>query len=579
MALGDYGVPGCPAPGVPGGPGARRAGGAVTVLARAARRTCKRSNWPGARGRRPGLCGARRAPHRRAPGGDAGLPGPLPHTAPGRGDTTRRRAGPGRTVAIVPALLDGAGAARIPGGLCRGRPRAAPRRSTGLLTGSAGARAVPRGGQRAADDGWAVGRYLVERRRRAGAALTSAYEQLQEHYKAQRWAEARQAIESIRAIAPGYRDVPLLDTRVREEEAASWRREHLFHEGVEAYRQRNWRAAAHVFAVIEREDPYYRDVRFLHRTAMLYADLRSRDRSRRVGAARQLGEVGDLVEWAPLLEALGDPRAGGRRREQFFSASAPGPDVLLGGLRPPERRCAPRHAPLKGTARPSASGSRRVALERPAIRRPSPGSGQFGARREITGRSCGQASPTSRTSWPPWRTRAWWPRRCSSRRSCGRAPTAAGRPCIAALKARADIAADRGPTARTVRTASRSAGPGRARSAVRHAHLMARTAGAGDAASRVADSPRTRAPRGGTGRGRWLRLFDGRLPDLCSLAWPRMGHRGGSEGAWHASWQWMTTRPCCVIDRALSMAGHTVVAERSSRRRSRSWRATRRSTS
>lgn len=136
--------------------------------------------------------------------------------------------------------------------------------------------------------------------------LRDLYHHLQEYIRLEQWPDARQAVESIRLIEPGYRDVPLLESRIQAEQDAEWRKEKLFRGGLEAYRQGNWREAAKVFAEVEAEDPYYRDVHYMLRTAALYADLCSRDRSRRAAAASQLGEVGDLVRWEPLLDALGD---------------------------------------------------------------------------------------------------------------------------------------------------------------------------------------------------------------------------------------------------------------------------------
>lgn len=396
VALDDYGVPGVslrlvyPAALEPGAPA-----GAVTVLARAATPEDVQAFELALVLEDAALAfvGPDGLPTAGRLAVTPGYPDALPHTLRLAHAGTQLGGGLvlARTVAIVPALLDGAGAAEgIPeAAFAVDVPGRLPGAARALLTGVGRALAPYLvAGSVLLTMAWAVGRYLAERRRRTGAALTSVYETLQEHIKAQRWIEARQAIEQIRAIAPGYRDVPLLDTRVREEEAASWRREHLFHEGVEAYRQRNWRAAAHVFAIIEREDPYYRDVRFLHRTAMLYADLRSRDRSRRVGAARQLGEVGDLVEWAPLLEALGDhAEQVADAAEQAFQRIGPEAfDVLLGGLRAPEEAVRARAMRLlKGYGQ--AVRERLLAALRssdPAITAPVARLlAEFGARREL----------------------------------------------------------------------------------------------------------------------------------------------------------------------------------------------------
>jgi len=149
-----------------------------------------------------------------------------------------------------------------------------------------------------------IGRHrrLAEERR-----LADLYGALRQAIKLERWKEAREAVERIRAIRPHYRDVDRLDTMVTAAETAHWRREQLYEAGMRAYRQRDWPSAVQAFAAIEQETPYYRDVRFLRRTAALYADLKSRDRSLRLAAAQQLGEVADLIDMYPLLEVLADP--------------------------------------------------------------------------------------------------------------------------------------------------------------------------------------------------------------------------------------------------------------------------------
>lgn len=177
--------------------------------------------------------------------------------------------------------------------------------------------------------------YSVQRRAEAEQrTLMGLYRRLEEHIRLERWSDAREAIESIRLIEPGYRDVQLLDTRVRSADNARWRREELFRSGVTAYREGRWREAARALADVAREDPFFRDVHFLSRTAALYTDLSSRDRSRRVAAARQLGEVGDLVEWGPLLDALADPSPEvAEAAERAFQQIGPGAfEVLLGAL-------------------------------------------------------------------------------------------------------------------------------------------------------------------------------------------------------------------------------------------------------
>ncbi len=148
----------------------------------------------------------------------------------------------------------------------------------------------------------------VNRRRQSARAkeLAALYMRLQEDIKLDRWADARDALEKIRAISPHYRDIDHLDTVVTAAETAGWRREQLYIVGVDAYKARNWPDAVHAFQAIEAEAPYYREVRFLRRTAALYADLQSRDRSLRLRAAQELGHVADLLDMMPLLHALGD---------------------------------------------------------------------------------------------------------------------------------------------------------------------------------------------------------------------------------------------------------------------------------
>lgn len=155
-----------------------------------------------------------------------------------------------------------------------------------------------------------VAYHLTRRRRlRHQQLLAVTYGRLREQIKLQRWADARSLIERLRLESAHYRDIDQLDVVVSAAETGSWRREQLYKSGIDAYRQRDWPAAVQSFAAIEQETPYYRDVRFLSRSAALYADLGSRDRSRRIGAARDLGEVADLVDMQPLIMALGDPSA------------------------------------------------------------------------------------------------------------------------------------------------------------------------------------------------------------------------------------------------------------------------------
>ncbi len=178
--------------------------------------------------------------------------------------------------------------------------------------------------------------HRVEKRRRLEQekCLSTLYVRLRERIKLEQWEEAREMIDEIRLLAPHYRDVDRLDTRVSAAETAARRRERLYEAGVKAYKARNWPAAIKQFAAIEEEEPYYRDVRFLKRTAILYADLRSRDRSLRLSAARVLGEVADLVDMVPLREALGDrsERVADAAEASFERIGLPAFGVLLEGL-------------------------------------------------------------------------------------------------------------------------------------------------------------------------------------------------------------------------------------------------------
>jgi hypothetical protein len=173
-------------------------------------------------------------------------------------------------------------------------------------------------------------RHVLAREKR----LAAAYGQLSEHVKLERWTEARQLIESIRALRPHYRDIDRLDTMVTSAEMAAWRREQLYQIGVEAYRARNWPSAVQAFGAIEEETPYYREVRFLRRTAALYADLASRDRSRRAQAAQELGDIADLLDMMPLLHALGDrsDEVAEAATDALRRIGADALDVLLSGL-------------------------------------------------------------------------------------------------------------------------------------------------------------------------------------------------------------------------------------------------------
>ena len=172
------------------------------------------------------------------------------------------------------------------------------------------------------------------RRRASEKKLTALYVRLREQVKLDHWAEARREIERIRHLRPHYRDTDQLDSLVSAAESAGWRREQLYSNGLRAYKDRDWPTAVHAFRAVEEETPYYRDVRFLRRTAALYADLGSRDRSLRLDAARELGEVADLVDMTPLLIALGDrsSEVADAARDSFQRIGHDALDVLLGGL-------------------------------------------------------------------------------------------------------------------------------------------------------------------------------------------------------------------------------------------------------
>ena len=178
----------------------------------------------------------------------------------------------------------------------------------------------------------------LERRAERQRSLSTSYSRLREDIKLERWAEAREAIGQIVLLDPGYRDVDELDTMVSSAESAVWRREQLYRLGVGAYKRRDWPTAVQAFATIEGETPFYRDVRFLKRTAALCADLGSRDRSSRVRAARELGEIADLVDMTPLLYALGDNSAevSQAAEESFKQIGTSSFEALLSGLSHPE---------------------------------------------------------------------------------------------------------------------------------------------------------------------------------------------------------------------------------------------------
>lgn len=164
--------------------------------------------------------------------------------------------------------------------------------------------------------------------------LATTYRQVREHIRLEQWTEARRGIDRIRDLRPAYRDTDQLDTLVSAAESAAWRREQLYRVGIKAYRSRDWPGACQAFQTVEQETPYYRDVRFFRRTAALYADLGSRDRSLRVRAARELGDVADLIDMVPLLNALADPseEVAQAAASAFEAIGLQAFDTLLAGL-------------------------------------------------------------------------------------------------------------------------------------------------------------------------------------------------------------------------------------------------------
>jgi len=181
---------------------------------------------------------------------------------------------------------------------------------------------------------WGWRQYVRRRRLRREQRLSTVYLMLREHIKLDQWQDARKAIDQLRLEQSRYRDLDQLDTLVSAAETAGWRRDQLYQSGLQAYKRRDWPNAVQAFRTIETETPYHRDVRFLRRTAALYADLTSRDRSLRLAAARELGEVADLVDRVPLLDALGDRSAqvADAAETAFAQIGADGFDTLLQGL-------------------------------------------------------------------------------------------------------------------------------------------------------------------------------------------------------------------------------------------------------
>ena len=180
----------------------------------------------------------------------------------------------------------------------------------------------------------AWGRWHRKRQLTLEKQLAGRYRQLREHVRLSDWSEARSELEQIRAVDAQYRDLSQIELMVNAAESRGWRLEQLYEAGWAAYKRRDWPQAIHALRAVEGEAPYYRNAGFLQRTAALYADLGSRDRSRRLAAARALGQVGDLLDMMPLLYALGDPseQVAQAAEGSFGEIGLPAVDTLLAGL-------------------------------------------------------------------------------------------------------------------------------------------------------------------------------------------------------------------------------------------------------
>jgi len=292
-----------------------------------------------------------------------GYPDPVPHTLYLVHGNTQVRSGLlfSRRLQIRPILVLEDGTAQLPG---LNMQVTMPSLLVTLLTGaliSPDVRLLPYVAIVTAGvvGGW-LALYDAQRRRSVDERrLRELYSDLEKYVGLGQWSEAREVVERIEQIEPEYKDVPLLEHQIRSEEGSRQRREALFRSGVEAYRRGEWREAARVFAKVEADDPYYQDVHYMRRTAALYADLSSRDRSRRASAAQQLGEVGDLVCWDPLIDALGDPspRVAEAAERAFQQIGPQALEVLLGCLRHPSEEVRARGFRLiKGYGRAARDG-------------------------------------------------------------------------------------------------------------------------------------------------------------------------------------------------------------------------------
>ncbi len=164
--------------------------------------------------------------------------------------------------------------------------------------------------------------------------LMRLYAQLRQEMRRGKWTAAQDTLEAIRSERPHYRDVDRLAESVYSEHDIERRREDLYRRGLAAYRAGDWTTAAELLRELVEEAPYYRRVAYLARTAMLYADLQSRDCSRRVAAAETLGQVADLMNMKPLLDTLGDRRSAvAEAAERAFEEIGPDAfETLLQGL-------------------------------------------------------------------------------------------------------------------------------------------------------------------------------------------------------------------------------------------------------
>jgi len=224
------------------------------------------------------------------------------------GAQSRGGLGSPHTIVIVPVVQHAGGQAELPELTISIRLESSGRRAlremaSALIRYLTTALAL---GLLIAATGILLARFQRSRLAERESKLAERYRQLAEHVRLEQWRAARVCLEDIRRERPGYRDVERIDAIVSAAETATWRRSQLYRTGVAAYRERDWPTAVNAFCTIEEETPYYRDVAFLRRTASLYADLRSRDRSRRTAAASALGEIADLIDYGPLIEALGD---------------------------------------------------------------------------------------------------------------------------------------------------------------------------------------------------------------------------------------------------------------------------------